>query len=156
MVYQNEVPAYRQAGNSLLLSRITMHKKILLIDNNGFTLISVLVTSLILAVGLLALVRIFSASPLINAVTDRISQSTSYAQDKIEEFRALGYDSLETMINAGDTTGIDTIGHIIRKYHLTFDTVDVDLIQMEVECSWQPLSIGGGKKVRFVTLMSRH
>jgi len=132
-----------------------LNKMIKKIDNNGFTLISVLVTALILSVGLLALVRIFSASPLINVVTDRISQSTNYAQDKIEEFRALGYDSLEVMINAGDTTGTDTIGHIIRKYHLAFDTVDVDLIQMEVECSWQPLSIGGGKKVRFVTLMSK-
>ncbi len=134
-----------------------MHKKkILLTDNRGFTLISVLVASLILSVGLLALVRIFSASPLINAVTDRISQSTNYAQDKIEEFRALGYDSLEALITAGVTTDIDTIGHIIREYSLSFDTVDVDLIQMEVECSWQPLSIGGGKKVRFVTLMSKH
>jgi len=131
-----------------------MHKKkILLTDNRGFTLISVLVASLILSVGLLALVRIFSASPLINAVTDRISQSTNYAQDKIEEFRALGYDSLEALINAGVTTDIDTIGHIIREDSLSFDTVD--LIRIEVKCSWQPLSIGGGKKVRFVTLMSK-
>ena len=131
-----------------------LNKMIKKIDNNGFTLISVLVTSLILAVGLLALVRIFSASPLINAVTDRISQSTNYAQDKIEEFRALGYDSLKIAMTAGDTTGIDTIGHIIREYNLFFDALD--LIRVEVTCSWQPLPVGGGKEVRLVTLLYKH
>lgn len=132
-----------------------MHKKkILLTENRGFTLVSVLVSSLILAVGILALVRIFSASPIVNAVTDRISRSTNYAQDKIEEFRALGYDSLEVAINANDTTGIDTIGHIMREYRLTFDTLNT--IRVEVRCFWQPLPAGGGREVRFVTLVSKH
>jgi hypothetical protein len=134
-------------------------RKIILIDSKGVSLISVLVASLILAVGILGLVRIFSASPSINAVTDRISLSTNYAQDKIEEFRALGYDSLELAINAGETTGVDTIGHIIRGYYVVFDTTLDSLnniIQIGVICSWQPLPAGGWREVKLVTLLSRH
>lgn len=132
-----------------------MHKrKIILRDIRGFSLVSVLVGSFILTVGILALVRIFSTTPIVNVVTDRISRSTNYAQDKIEKFRTLGYNSLETAINANDTTGIDTIGHIIREYRLSFYTFNT--IRVEVRCFWRPLSAGGGREVKLVTLVSRH
>ncbi len=136
-----------------LLQRHSMKKrKIILMDTRGVTLIGVLVSALILSVGILALVRIFSATPRINASTERISRSTNLAQDKIEEFRALGYDSLESLINASATTGVDTSGFIIREYGLAFDTLNT--IRIEIRCFGQSAVWGG--EVKVVTLLSRH
>ncbi len=132
-----------------------MKKRIIIFRDDGYSLISVMVASLILAVGIIALLRIFSVNPFVNASTDRISRATNYAQDKIEEFRAIGHSALLDTINLGYTTRIDTIGPIIRRYDLSVDTLNT--IRIDIRCYWQPLLMGGGRDtLRFITNISEH
>ena len=70
-------------------------------NNRGFTLIEVLVSTLLLAIGVLAMVRLFPTASIVNARADRISQATILAEDKIEQIRSMGYDSLKNLISAG-------------------------------------------------------
>ncbi len=131
-----------------------MHEKIIISRKNGFSLVSVMVASLILGIGIVSLMRIFTVNPFVNATTDRLSQATNYAQDKIEELRALGYISLVDTINAGYTTETDSIGHIVRRYILSVNTVST--VQVDVRCYWQALPIGVVDTVRLITLVSGH
>lgn len=131
-----------------------MRSKFIIFSCDGFSLVTVLVTAFVLAVGIIALLRIFSINPFVTASTDRISRATNYAQYKIEEFRSIGYDPLIDSINAGYTTGIDTIGNIIRRYDLYIDTLNT--IRIDVRCYWQPLPAGGGDTVRLITNLSNH
>ena len=131
-----------------------MHRKNIISRSSGYSLISVMVASLILGIGIVALMRIFTVNPFVNATTDRISQATNYAEYKVEEFRAVGYESLSDTINGGNTTGTDTIGHIIRRYDLSFDTLNT--IRVEVSCYWHPLIVGVVDTVRLITLVSKY
>jgi len=69
-------------------------------DNNGFTLIEVLVAMVILSVGLLGTAALITGIINGNKVSNRISTATTCAQDKMEEIRRLGYSGMP----ASDTT----------------------------------------------------
>jgi type IV pilus assembly protein PilV len=65
------------------------------INNNGFTLIEVLVAMVILSVGLLGTAALITGIISSNKLSNRISTATTCAQDKMEEIRGVGYDDAE-------------------------------------------------------------
>ena len=67
-------------------------------DNNGFTLIEVLVAMVILSVGLLGTAALITGIIRSNKVSNRITTATVLAQDKMEEIKNAGYT------NAGNET----------------------------------------------------
>jgi type IV pilus assembly protein PilV len=69
-------------------------------NNNGFTLIEVLVAMVILSVGLLGTAALITGIISSNKLSNRISTATTCAQDKMEEIRRLGYSGMPT----SDTT----------------------------------------------------
>ncbi|MDD2890215.1 MAG: prepilin-type N-terminal cleavage/methylation domain-containing protein [bacterium] len=123
--------------------------------NKGFTLIEVLVSTLILAIGVFAMVRLFPTASMVNARADRISQATILAEDKIEQIRSMGYDSLQTLISAGQDKGTYKVETITLNWNLS--TVD-NLIQVKIVCSWPPPGriIKNETSIKLVTLVSDH
>ncbi len=65
------------------------------INNNGFTLIEVLVAMVILSVGLLGTAALITGIISSNKLSNRISTATTCAQDKMEKIRSVGYDDAE-------------------------------------------------------------
>lgn len=61
---------------------------------NGFSLLEVLITLVILSVSLLALVALMVTSTRNNAFGGSITEAATFAQDKLEEFRAAQWDLL--------------------------------------------------------------
>ena len=64
------------------------------INNNGFTLIEVLVAIVILSIGLLGTAALITGIIKGNQVSNRITTATTCAQDMMEEIRRLGYSGI--------------------------------------------------------------
>ena len=78
------------------------------INNNGFTLIEVLVAMVILSVGLLGTAALITGIIKGNKLSNRISTATTCAQDKMEEIRGVGYSGMP----ASDTTTTESYNSI--------------------------------------------
>jgi type IV pilus assembly protein PilV len=63
------------------------------INNNGFTLIEVLVAMVILSIGLLGTAALITGIINSNKLSNRITTATVLAQDKMEEIKRIGYSS---------------------------------------------------------------
>jgi type IV pilus assembly protein PilV len=73
----------------------------------GFTLIEVLIALTIFAVGMMAIATMQLSAISVNARAHRLTQRTTYAQDKIEELVALPYTDTGDLANGfhpGGTT----------------------------------------------------
>lgn len=128
--------------------------KICVIYVKGFSIVEALVTCVILGVIVLAVIRLFPTSAVVNARADRVSEAAVVAEDKIEEFRSMGFDALKNIILTGYNTGTDTIGYIIRDWALT-DSVE-DVVRADVICSWRVPGGLGSSSTRVITQISKH
>lgn len=63
-------------------------------NNNGFTLLEILVAALVLAVGFVGMVGVATSVMRGNVYSSRLTTATVLAQQKMEEIRGLGYAGL--------------------------------------------------------------
>ncbi|MDP3028876.1 MAG: type IV pilus modification protein PilV [Deltaproteobacteria bacterium] len=75
-------------------------------NNKGFTLIEVLIATLVLAIGLLSLATLAGTVIRGNSFSNKMTTATTLAQDKMEEIKGLVYD------NAGTAAGTENYGSI--------------------------------------------
>lgn len=92
-------------------------------NNNGFTLLEILVAALVLAVGFLGMVGVSTSVMRGNSYSSRLTTATILAQEKVEELRGLGYSGLPD----SDGTTVEDY-HTIKGYPLFRRTVSTDLI----------------------------
>jgi type IV pilus modification protein PilV len=71
----------------------------------GFSLIEVLIALVILAVGLLGLALFQTTAIKGNAIASKWTVATELAQDRLERFRHVGWDSIVSSATGGFTTG---------------------------------------------------
>jgi len=92
----------------------------------GLTLLEVLVAMVVLSLGLLALTKMQIAAIQVNAVSGRLTQGTTIAQDKVEQLMALPYDDakLDDQTPVGEVTTY-TETRPAQGYTITW-TVDQD------------------------------
>jgi len=64
------------------------------IKSNGFTLIEVLISLVILAISLLALAGLMSVTTKNNAFGSNMTEAATLAQDKLEELRVLSWNDI--------------------------------------------------------------
>ena len=77
-------------------------------NNNGFTLMEVLVAMVILSVGLLGMAALITGIINSNKLSNRISTATVLAQDKMEDIKRIGYSGMP----ASDTTTTENYNSI--------------------------------------------
>ena len=79
-------------------------------NDAGFTLIEVLIAISILAVGLLGVAAMQTSAIQVNSAAGRITTRINWAQDKMEELKALPFSDpwLEA---AGNPSGVDSAGN---------------------------------------------
>ena len=81
----------------------------------GFTLIEMLITLVILSVSLLALAALMGVTIRNNAYGGHVTEATTFAQDKLEELKAGGWESASDGTftdNPNGSTGI----HYVRRW----------------------------------------
>ncbi|OGP70454.1 MAG: hypothetical protein A2W09_09220 [Deltaproteobacteria bacterium RBG_16_50_11] len=65
-----------------------------LTNSRGFTLIEVLIALVILSVSLLALASLTAVTTKNNAFGSHVTEAATFAQDKLEELRAIRWDQI--------------------------------------------------------------
>ena len=121
------------------------------IDNSsGFTLIEVLIASVILVFGLLAMVSFLGNLVNRNATNERKTMAVSIAEEKIEDLRntALKTDIINT--DSGTDTVNTAAGPFTRTWTITEDFVSLS-DQIEVEVDWNGV---GNTQVTIKTLIN--
>lgn len=80
----------------------------------GFTLVEVLVASLLLTVGLLTAVRLFASSTVANASSRKVTTATVLAVEKMEQLRALSIDDDAFAASPSGSLDVDIEGYFDR------------------------------------------
>jgi type IV pilus assembly protein PilV len=78
-------------------------------ESKGFTLIEVLITLVIMAVSLLALATLMATTTKSNSYGSHITEAATFAQDKLEELRAIPWNNVvvgSTSDQKNGSTGI--------------------------------------------------
>ncbi len=101
---------------------------------NGFSLIEVLITLVILAVGLLALggMQIFSIRG--NAFSQRVTQATVLAQDKLEVLRRLPFED-SSLSSGSHDEGVLSGSGFSRSYNV--ESISTTLKAVTVTVQWR-------------------
>jgi len=108
----------------------------------GFSLIEVLVTALILSIVLLGLLRLFLQFSTLTSTTGNLSLATMKAQAKLEEIRGYSYDKIWQNFVSGGTPGdvffmnraVDGFDGVGKIY---LDVVQPDLTKVTIVMSWR-------------------
>ena len=117
-----------------LLSYITQEK--------GFTLIEVIMATLILAIGILAYGKTSSSVMATNTLSKKESVASTLAQDKIEEIKngnfPTNWTDSEVVNVEGNTGGPPT--PYTRSWNIVFVTGETALIDVAVTVTWNNLA----------------
>jgi prepilin-type N-terminal cleavage/methylation domain-containing protein len=84
---------------------------------SGFTLVEVLVAMVILSVCLLALAGLMATTTRTNALGNRLTEASVFAQAKLEELRAMGWDNIKEGVEADRVDGSTGINYT-RKWSI--------------------------------------
>ena len=77
----------------------------------GFTLVEVLITLVILGVSLLAIAGLTATSISNNSYGGSMTEAVTFAQDKLEELRAARWDSIVDGMNTDQAIGPTRVGY---------------------------------------------
>ncbi len=118
--------------------------------SNGFTLIEVLVSLVILAISLLALAGLMNTTTKNNAFGGRLTEAATFAQDKLEELRAMSWESISG--NSDKVTG--STGII---YDRSWEVGETDpkndhLKKIEVTIRWSDVT---SHSLKFTSVLSK-
>lgn len=125
--------------------RFTMMTK----NRAGMTLVEVMVALIILAVALSWLAPLIIIAMRGTRRGGDLTEATTAAQDKLEEFRNRSYTYL-----LNNPTGQDTLGGVIRSWNVIEEPGHVGLLRIALDLSWQDEE-GDAHQIEFVTLQAR-
>ena len=101
--------------------RVRKYRQKLKKNNDGFTLIEVLIGMAIFTIGILAVATLQASSTKSNASARRITEATALAESKIEDLMLLPYDHAD--LNPVDSP----YEEIIEPYAINWDVTEIDL-----------------------------
>ena len=82
-----------------------------LIKSPGFTLIEILVALVILSVSLLALAGLMITTTKNNSFGGRMTEAATFAQDRLEELRAIRWEDISEGVNTDQKSGSTGINY---------------------------------------------
>ena len=120
-------------------------------NEKGFTLIEVLMSITILAIGLLGMAALQSTATKGNALAKKNTLAISLAEDKIEEYKNTLYDNI--IPTDGITEENLHAGAIYKRITKIEDNTPITGVKsITVTVTWQ----NGSKSVSFTTLISQN
>ncbi len=106
-------------------------------NNSGFTLIEVMITTVLLMVVLGSLLYTFTYCMILNEQNSNLATALNDAQDTLEEMKALAFDDISNYAAPAPT---NLYGENITVYCDGADcdlwSSEADLVQVDVEVTW--------------------
>jgi len=104
--------------------------------SKGFTLLEILIALVILSITLLALAGLMVRTTRNNSFGGHMTEAATFAQDKLEEFRAIGWVKIPP-----NTTGVDNPNGATgiaytRNWGVAPNPVNADLREITVTINW--------------------
>jgi len=112
-------------------------------SKNGFTLIEVMASMIILAIGVLGLAPMIITAIQGNSFGEDMTNANALAQDKMEELKTISYSLM--------ASGQDTVGTVQRTWTVDRDNPITGVSQLTVITQW--LDEGGNQhQVKLMTI----
>ncbi len=120
-------------------------------ESKGFSLIEILIALVILSIALLGLAGLMVQTTKNNSFGGRMTEAATFAQDKLEEFRAIGWVKIPP-----NTSGIDYpkgTSEIVytRNWHVSPNPTNGNLKEITVTINWNDQT---KHSVRFFSILS--
>jgi prepilin-type N-terminal cleavage/methylation domain-containing protein len=115
----------------------------------GMTLVEIMVALIILAIALSWLAPLIIIAMRGTRRGADLTEATTAAQDKLEEFRNRSYTYL-----LNNPTGQDTLSAVVRSWTITEESGHDGLLHIALDLSWQDEE-GDAHQIQFVTLQAR-
>ncbi|MGR3319088.1 MAG: type IV pilus modification PilV family protein [Candidatus Anammoxibacter sp.] len=135
-------------------------KKVKLLNNNGFTLIEILLAIAVISIGMFAIMSSITAVMKGNAHSRKSTIATTLAMDKIEDLKRLGYNTVKGWPQTNiEGYGIDTAngesGYLSHKRVTTIfpDTPAANMLTGSITVFW--ISGPGTHSVNFTTILAK-
>lgn len=119
-----------------------------LLRSKGFTLIEVLVAMVILSFSLLALAGLMVTTTKNNSFGSNMTEATTFAQDKLEELRAIKWENLSDG-NSTDQQGGSTGINYTRNWNVT---TNGSLKTITINVNWNDRT---SHSIRLVSVLSQ-
>jgi type IV pilus assembly protein PilV len=121
------------------------------LNSKGFTLIEVLISLVILAISLLALAGLMTTSTRNNASGGRLTEAATYAQDKLEELRAMPWDSIP--LNQTSDSPMSRPGvQYDRSWIASLNALNPDIKEIQITIRWTDAT---SHSLRFFSALSK-
>ncbi|MDO9350611.1 MAG: prepilin-type N-terminal cleavage/methylation domain-containing protein [Deltaproteobacteria bacterium] len=121
------------------------------LNSKGFTLIEVLVALVILAVSLLALAGLMTTSTRNTASGGRLTEAATFAQDKLEELRAMSWESIP--LNQTTDSPISRPGiQYDRSWIASLNALNPDIKEIQITIRWTDAT---SHSLRFFSALSK-
>jgi len=119
--------------------------------SKGFTMIEILIALVILSVSLLALAGLMVRTTRNNSFGGHMTEAATFAQDKLEEFRAIGWVKIPANTSGVDYPNGATGIVYTRNWGVAPNPVNVDLKEITVTINWADQ---GNHSVRLFSILS--
>lgn len=119
-----------------------------LIKSHGFTLIEILVALVILSVSLLALAGLMITTTKNNSFGGRMTEAATFAQDRLEELRAIRWEDISEGVNTDQKSGSTGINYT-RDWNVA---TSGSLKTITITIGWQDK---GNHSIRLTSVLSQ-
>lgn len=127
--------------------------------NDGFTLLEILVAMIIVAIGMFAIVSLILMVIKGNIHSERVTEATTIAQNRIEEIFDTDYNNVTTSVfgtytpSPGDPPHPDHPNHALRMT-VEDDVPDVNAKTITLDVYWNPATTTSSHKVSLKTIFA--
>ena len=103
-------------------------------NNKGFTLIEIMISIAIIAIGIFAVMSLIITVMKGNTLSKRVTTATTIAQGKMEDFKSMDYDSVVDDPGTDTATAYDTVYY--WEANVEDDTPATDTKTITVDVYW--------------------
>jgi len=122
-------------------------------NNKGFTLIEIMISIAIIAIGIFAVMSLIITVMKGNTLSKRVTTATTIAQEKMEDFKSMDYDNV---VDVSGTYTTNTEPYYDTPYYWEASvTPATDTKTIYVEVYWDPAATSSTHNVELKTIIAQ-